>query len=489
MTEFFRGLLNMSIAASCVIGVVLLVRLLLRRLPSKYRYWLWAVVGFRLCCPISFRSVFSLFQLPTLFGHKGAGALGTDVVGGGNALSGVGSGLESLVGGTSGQWVPKTVDLGLSFFERALSGTAVSGDSYWLTIAATIWFIAAAALVMYGVCRALGLRRRMETAICLEENIYQSDQVRSPFVFGIFRPHIYIPFGLDAGAQQCILEHERYHVLRCDPLVKTLAFLLLAVHWFNPLVWLAFLLMSRDMEMSCDEWVLEQASLEESSEIFRKTYSMTLLSLAANRRFAMPGPLAFGENDVASRIHNVLDWKAPQKWISAVAVILCMVVFVACMANPFREYHDAEEALEAYKLEVQKELETSKVTYFAAQQIQELLFVGCSYDGKLGVACFDYDKEHGWELNEVQGWYECLPRNYDRIRVTYHVQWGYDYMIVLSGNPDLAYLKFNGDYENTIEVNQVPAMIIVDYQSQQPPETTSWSISYDFFDKNGEPLT
>ena len=147
------------------------------------------------------------------------------------------------------------------------------------------------------------MRRRVDTAIRLRDNIYQSDAIRSPFILGFLRPRIYLPFGLDPEPMEYVLAHEQYHIRRRDDLIKAFAFLLLAVHWFNPLCWLSFRLMERDMEMSCDEKVLS------GNANIRKAYSLTLLSFAAGRRFPAASPLAFGETGVKGHVKGVLNYR------------------------------------------------------------------------------------------------------------------------------------------------------------------------------------
>ena len=188
--------------------------------------------------------------------------------------------------------------------------------------------LGAAAILAYSLISYYKLSQHMADAVLWQGNVYQSVRVRSPFILGFIRPKIYIPFGLDEDTRCHVLAHEGCHLKRRDHLTKLFAFLLLAVHWFNPLCWLAFALMSRDMEMSCDEKVLAQAGN------IRKQYSASLLSFAANRRLPLPSPLAFGETGVKGRIQNVLKWKKPKAWITVGATGLAFLVLAACAVNP-----------------------------------------------------------------------------------------------------------------------------------------------------------
>ncbi|MGN1414314.1 MAG: M56 family metallopeptidase [Anaerovoracaceae bacterium] len=315
MGRFFLDVVNMSIGASCVILVVLLLRLALRRAPKKFSYLLWSVVGLRLCCPVSFSSVFSLFQFRPI----------QHVFSPGNA-------------GTSPVFLPEVNEVLKSAADAGYGAIAIrpeTGEDFVISVSlvfqgiAAVWITGMLLLLLLGAVNYLRLKKRLAASVRREENVWQSDQVCSPFILGILKPKIFIPFGLEGESLSYVLAHERVHIRRADHLVKLLAFLLVTVHWFNPLVWLAFHLMTKDMEMSCDEKVLEELGV-----CGKKNYSMSLLSFAANRRFPAPGPLAFGETAVKSRIKNVLNWRKPKRWISVCATMACLVMMAACAANP-----------------------------------------------------------------------------------------------------------------------------------------------------------
>ena len=315
MGRFFLDVVNMSIGASCVILVVLLLRLALRRAPKKYSYLLWSVVGLRLSCPVSFSSVFSLFQFRPIQHVFSPGSAGSSPV-----------------------FLPEVNEVLKSVSDADYGSIAIrpeTGEDFVISVPlvfqgiAAVWILGMLLLLLLGVVNYLRLKKRLAPSVRLEENVWQSDQVCSPFILGVLRPKIYIPFGLEGESLSYVLAHERVHIRRADHLVKLLAFLLLTVHWFNPLVWLAFHLMTKDMEMSCDEKVLE-----ELGGSGKKNYSLSILSFASNRRFPAPGPLAFGETPVKSRIKNVLNWRKPKRWISVCAAATCLVIMAACAANP-----------------------------------------------------------------------------------------------------------------------------------------------------------
>lgn len=208
----------------------------------------------------------------------------------------------------------------------------------WGAVGMLLWLAGLSIMLLCGLISYLLLHRRLSKAVLLRENIYQSEQVCSPFVMGFWHPHIYIPFGLEAQTLELVLAHECYHLKRRDHWVKLAAYLLLSLHWFNPLCWVAFFLMGRDMEMSCDEHVLAEW------ELSCKPYCNALLSFAANRRSWGPSPLAFGESGARRRIRNALNWKKPGTWVKAVAVGLCLLTVTACGLNPLAELPQQEEA-------------------------------------------------------------------------------------------------------------------------------------------------
>lgn len=349
-------ILNMSLTASYCILAVLAVRLLLRRAPKKYAYLLWLVVAFRLCCPVSVNSPLSFFNL----GFFDQGIVDGNTMAYLNEDVGIqkepwlATGL-SLFDWQSTENNPWNMDAGSSqgnVLEESQGRTeglgiplpAPKDDSYsitplqvWGAVGTVLWLTGLGIMLLYGLISYLLLCRRLRKAVLLRENIYQSEQVCSPFVLGFLHPHIYIPFGLEERTLELVLAHERYHLKRRDHWTKLAAYLLLALHWFNPLCWAAFFLMGRDMEMSCDEHVL--AEWERSC----KPYCNALLSFATNRRSWGPSPLAFGESGAKGRIRNALNWKKPGTWVKVAAVGLCLLTVTACGLNPSSELSQQEE--------------------------------------------------------------------------------------------------------------------------------------------------
>ena len=323
LTESFLPpmILNMTITASIMILFVLLARLALKKAPKVFSYALWAVVLFRLLCPVSVTTDFSLL-----------GLLDTPVV-------------ENTQHTTAMEYIPydvvhtpdlevhlpvppvinEAVNNALPQEHAALGADPLEGD---FAIGSMIWLLGIAGMAIYSAVSYFLLRRKLVGAVLLKDNIYLADGIGSPFVMGLIRPKIYLPSSLSEQEQSYIILHEQHHIRRGDHLVKALAFIALCIHWFNPLVWVAFILSSKDMEMSCDEAVVKKLG-----EGIRADYSASLLSLATGRRIIAGTPLAFGEGDTKSRIKNMLSWKKPKVWLIMAAAAVVIVIAVVCGTN------------------------------------------------------------------------------------------------------------------------------------------------------------
>ncbi len=304
-TSFFVEVLNMSFTASVAIAVVLLLRLLLQRAPKNLSYALWGVVLFRLLCPFSFRSGFSLF-----------GLLDAPVSAGGDVVSRMAS-LSSAVMQLDG------------LREAQALGAALpqSGAGKALTAAACVWLTGVVAMALRAAMQSVRLRRTLAAASRLRDNVYLTDEIVSPFFFFLLRPKIYLPSSLDEHECAYIIAHEQHHIRRMDHVVKLLAFAALCIHWFNPLVWLAFLLASRDMEMSCDEAVVRKMG-----DGILTDYAASLLSLATGKRIIAGAPLAFGAGDTKGRIRNLAGRKKPKR---AATFAVCLIAIFAAAALAF----------------------------------------------------------------------------------------------------------------------------------------------------------
>lgn len=309
MTAIFERVLNMSLTGSIVIAVVLLARLLLRRAPKIYSYMLWAVVLFRLLCPISLSASLSVLKpLPVTTTQ----------------------GLSTVTYRPVEPIIPASGELGQEKAkpESAETVTAKTG-AQTMTLAAAVWLTVGGALAACSLVQYTVLRRKLWEAVPYRGEILLSDKIRTPFVMGVLSPKIYLPWDTPQEERRFIIAHERQHIHRGDPLWKLLGYLALCVHWFNPLVWLAFFLGGKDMEMSCDEAVLNRLG-----EGIRADYSQALLRLATHKRLIAGMPLAFGEGETKGRVRNMARWRRPKVWVSGICAVLCLVVLAVCALNP-----------------------------------------------------------------------------------------------------------------------------------------------------------
>ncbi len=318
---FMPKLWNMSLTASVAIGFVLLLRLLLKKAPKVISYALWSIVLFRLLCPVSIESTFSLFSLfdtPTTESSQYTSSITyvpEDIVH-----------IEYPEVVLPVPGVSDVINDALPEGEEQLRADPLEAP---MTIATYVWMAGVLVMAVYAAVSYLKLKRKLITASPLRDNIYLADEITSPFVMGLIQPKIYLPSSLEEREQSYILLHEQHHIRRLDHIVKAVAFVALCIHWFNPLVWLAFILAGKDMEMSCDEAVVKKMG-----EDIRADYTASLLSLATGKRIIAGMPLAFGEGDTKGRIHNLANWRKPAFWVILVAIIACLVLGVCLLTNP-----------------------------------------------------------------------------------------------------------------------------------------------------------
>ncbi len=343
MESIFLNVLKMSVTAGCIIIAVILIRLFLKKAPKKYSYLLWSVVGFRLLCPVAFGSRMSIFNLK-LFRRPGITGGVKTVKLMSQAVGAVDTGSASeTISAVTGMIETETIKVGsdtLTSVENSMGETfTVSGAPRWLTIIALIWLAVMVIMLVYSIVSYVIMSRRLRDSVW-EEGVYRSERIVSPFVFGMIKPRIYIPDYLDSNAAEYVLLHEQYHIKRRDYLVKALSFLLLCIHWFNPLVWAAFYMMGRDMEMSCDEAVLGQMESEQKllkngmtkPEVV-KGYAYALVDCASHGSFNAWFQIGFCETPVKNRIKNVLNYKKYGKLINIFTLAACMLVLAACSTN------------------------------------------------------------------------------------------------------------------------------------------------------------
>ena len=320
MVNTFIELCNRSIQAGYLILAIILLRLVWKRVPKLMYRFLWCLVGLRLALPFTLETALSLIPKKTVIEP------------------------EILYAGTP------SVDSGITAVNQVVNpmmaenftpavGASVNPLQVVMIIGAGIWLIGLVALLLYGVISYIRLHYKVQDAVLLKENIFQSEKVGSPFVFGFLKPRIYLPYSLEEENMAYVIAHEKMHVKNKDHLLKPIAFILLSVYWFNPLVWLAYYLFCKDLELACDEWVIWNLETEE-----KKSYAKALVMCSTQRKVGHISPLAFGENAVKERIKNVLRYKNPTVLVFVMIMLVVLIAVLCFMTNP-REDNENEVIL------------------------------------------------------------------------------------------------------------------------------------------------
>ena len=333
MENIFLSIFNMSVSACWFVLAIVLLRVFFKKAPKWIICLLWGLAGLRLIIPFSLESVFSLVPSNEF--------LPQEMVNSHSSVSVSGSEILEYIGRN-----PVFYDLGIEdgrlvFNEICASdGAFINPLQIFLYIASIIWVVGIAALTAYSFISYLRLKKKVETAVLLRDNIFQSEQVESPFVLGVLKPKIYLPFDMKEKDVDLVITHEQAHIRRKDHLWKPLGFLVLTLHWFNPLVWLGYVMLCKDIELACDEKVIKGLNTEQ-----RADYSQALLLSSVNRRMIVACPVAFGEIGVKGRVKSVLNYKKPAFWIIVLAVISSIVVGVCFLTGPKAKTQDLDEAV------------------------------------------------------------------------------------------------------------------------------------------------
>ena len=311
MNELFLKIINMSISASWLILAVLILRLVLKKAPKWVNVLLWGIVAVRLICPLSFESALSLIPSSETI------PLDIEMAAKPTIDSGVPA-INSVVNPVLSSFAPPQHVL-----------TSANPLQIWIPILNIIWLIGVGALLLYTAVSYWRLCRKVDTAVRYKGNIFQSENVSSPFVLGIIKPRIYLPFNMNGQDLEHVVAHEQAHIRRKDHWWKPLGFFLLTIHWFNPLIWWAYVLLCRDIELACDEKVIKELGNEQ-----RADYMQALVACSVNRRMIAACPLAFGEVGVKERVKSVMNYKKPAFWVIIIAVIICVGVAACFLTNP-----------------------------------------------------------------------------------------------------------------------------------------------------------
>ncbi len=328
MTELFLNILNMSIAASWLILVVLLLRLVLKKAPKWITCVFWALVAVRLVCPVSLESALSLIPSAETVPQEILTAVEPEIHTGIAALN---STINPVIAET---FAPTTTQTAVQNPVAAVPESA-NPLQIFAFVASVVWPVGAAGMLLYALVSYLRVKRRVAASMPCGDGVWMCDGIDSPFILGILRPRIYLPSTMDGAPMQHVIAHERAHLSRRDHWWKPLGFLVLAVHWFNPLCHVAYILLCRDIELACDEKVIRLLGEEE-----KKPYSETLLACSVPRGVIAACPLAFGEVGVKARIRSVLHYKKPAFWLVIAAVLACIAAAVCFLTNPKTELTD-----------------------------------------------------------------------------------------------------------------------------------------------------
>ena len=310
MNELFLKIINMSISASWLVLAVLILRFVLKKAPKWINVLLWGIVAIRLICPFSFESTLSLIPsaetIPLNIGMDTTPTINSGISAINNAVNPI-----------------------ISQSNTPMAGASVNLLQITIGIYEYIWIFGMIALALYTAISYWRLRRKVDTAVRYKDNIFQSENVSFPFVLGIIKPRIYLPFKMNGQYLEYVVAHEQAHICRKDHWWKPLGFLLLMIHWFNPLMWLAYVLLCRDIELACDEKVIKELGNEQ-----RGDYTQALVACSVNRRMIAACPLAFGEVSVKERVKSVMNYKKPAFWVIIISVIVCVGVAVCFLTNP-----------------------------------------------------------------------------------------------------------------------------------------------------------
>lgn len=310
MVNSFIELLNRSIQAGYLIVAIIILRVVWKRIPKLLYRFLWGLVGLRLVLPFTLETVLSIIPKKTVIEPE--------------ILYVQEPAINSGIG-----FVNQVVNPVIAENFTPDIAASVNPMQIVMSIGAGIWIIGMIGLLLYGVVSYLRLSNRIQDAVLLKDNIYQSEKVVSPFVFGLFKPRIYLPYSMNAANMSYVITHEKMHIKKKDYLLKPLAFLITSVYWFSPLIWIAYCLFCKDLELACDEDVIWNLSLEE-----KKAYAKALVMCSSNQKVGYISPLAFGENAVKERIKNVLHYKNPSLWAFVGMCIVVLTAVVCFMTNP-----------------------------------------------------------------------------------------------------------------------------------------------------------
>ena len=439
MTELFIKILNMTISASWLILAVLFLRIMLKKAPRWVNVLLWGIVAIRLISPFSIESTLSLIPSAEVVSPS--------------AL------IETPAANTG---FPEIDDAVNPIIDELLIETATekSGNAMKILLrtSSRIWVAGVVLLMAYTVITYCHLRRKVNTAVLFKENIFQSEMVRSPFVLGVFKPRIYLPVPISRQSLSHVIAHEQAHIRRKDHWWKPLGFLLLAIHWFNPLMWLAYILLCRDIELACDEKVIKELRIED-----RADYSAALLACSVSRHSIAACPVAFGEVSVKTRVKSVLSYKKPAFWVVVIAIVLCAVIAVCFLTNPIGSDREPDLSFLNYEnaIPLAGYMEDVQVIYCPADRNETESFIKIGHI--LGEDLASYLDACRWrEVNAPMvslsspGSIEFVIKDDYRITVYDRKEWSLRRYVKVSYQEDVRYYAANAsDYNAALDLIDV----------------------------------
>lgn len=401
MSSLFLTILNRSISAGWVVLAVVLFRLILKKAPRWVNVLLWGMVAVRLVCPITLESMFSLIPSTRTIPEE--------------VISGPSFEVQTGVSAMDNR-INDYLD------DRYLEGVTVptNNGNRVMTVLSVIWLVGMVVMIGYTAFSYFRLRRQIDTAVLLRDNIFQSEAVSSPFVLGILRPRIYLPFQIGEQDLEHVVSHEKAHICRKDHWWKPLGFLLLIIHWFHPLLWLAYVLLCRDIELACDEKVIKNLSQEEKAGYTQALLACSVSNGISHQRI-LACPLAFGEVGVKERVTSVLNYKRPGLWMILLAVLACVILAVCFLTNPKENLlHAPEPFCHSYRV--------SEVLYSDPQ---------VSYNYGANTPCYQFTSDYGMFETEnvltdgiiVDGWAQRQGA-FKEFKITYE---NFEYYFVTDG--------------------------------------------------------
>ena len=379
MKELFTGILNISISAGILIIVCVLVRLIFRKMPKFVRCLMWLLVAVRLAIPFAIESPLSLLparEYVTVSSNNEAADKVADKAELINNVDSADAAADTAVD-TSAKNAADISDVAKAETVESINSVAAKNNAENISentaentaesintpgsmsflrsidvmyVLSIVWIVGVAAFLFYALVSFIRLRRLVDDAVLLRDNIYQSERAGTAFILGVIRPRIYVPYGLSLNELYMSISHERAHISRRDHMVKPLGFIIAAVYWFNPLVWLAYILLCRDIELACDEKVIKKIGYDK-----KKDYSQALLNLSIPRKYISACPVAFGEVGINERIKNVLTMKKGKKIIIAVAVAICAVLAICFLTYPKKPKNNSGDTAKTQTTDETKE--------------------------------------------------------------------------------------------------------------------------------------